>query len=413
MDHSDTLFGYLWRIAIVLLLVITNGFFVTSEFAFVGVRRTKLNALANNGNKRAQHVLKVLEHLDAYISATQLGVTLASLALGWVGEPIIARIFEPLFNRVLSSIASKAASHTIATAISFAIITFFTIVLGELVPKMVALQRAQSVAMAVVRPMEAFQSVFRAPIWILNQTGNWVGKLVGLNTTAAHTGIYSVEELRHLIELSNQSGHLTQGQGAILARALDFSGLTAHDAMIPRTEVEAVNESMSLEEIIGKIRESGYSRVAVYRETLDEIIGMIHSKEVLSRYWDDRLSFKLSDVMHPVDFIPDNMRLDDVLKRMQEDHFHFVAVTDEHGGVEGIITLEDVLEEIVGEIQDEFDEEAHQMVHRQRAGVYVVDGALPIRSAESANQFKASRRRDIPHNRGVFDGSDGESVERK
>src|SRR5215467_6064837 len=204
MDHSGTLFGYLWRIAVVLLLILTNGFFVTSEFALVGVRRSKITAVAATGNRRAQHVLKVLDRLDAYISATQLGVTLASLALGWVGEPTIAASLEPLFDRILSHVAASAASHTVATAISFALITFLTIVLGELVPKMLALQRAQSVAMAVVRPMQIFQSVFRAPIWLLNQTGNWVGRLLGLQATATHTGVYTEEEFRQLIELSNK-----------------------------------------------------------------------------------------------------------------------------------------------------------------------------------------------------------------
>jgi len=388
MDHSGTLFSYFWRIAIVLLLILANGFFVTSEFALVGSRRSKLSALAAKGNRRAARVLKALDNLDAYISATQLGITLASLALGWVGEPTVAALFEPLFDRVLSSFAAKAASHTVATAISFALITFFTIVLGELVPKMLALQRAQPVAMVVVRPMEVFQRVFRAPIWVLNQAGSFVGRLMGLTTTAGHTGVYTEEEFRQLIELSNQGGHITKSQGQMLSRALDFSGLTAHDAMIPRTEVNAISESMSLEQIVAKIRETEFSRLAVCKETMDVIVGVIHSKEVLTRYWDDRTSFSLSDVLHPVDFIPDNMRLDDVLKRMQEERTHFAVVTDEHGGVEGIITLEDVLEEIVGEIQDEFDDEAHQLIQRQRAGVFMIDGSLPVRSANRRLNLK-------------------------
>src|SRR5215813_9570467 len=192
---SNTMsFHVLLKLLAVLAFVAANGFFVASEFALVSVRRTRLEARAAGGSKQANAALHLLNNPTLLISATQLGVTLASLALGWVGEPTIAASLEPLFDRILSHVAASAASHTVATAISFALITFLTIVLGELVPKMIALQRAQSVAMAVVRPMQIFQSVFRAPIWLLNQTGNWVGRLLGLQATATHTGVYTEEE---------------------------------------------------------------------------------------------------------------------------------------------------------------------------------------------------------------------------
>ncbi len=190
--------------------------------------------------------------------------------------------------------------------------------------------------------------------------------------------MYTQDELRKVIELSHKGGQIKQSQRAILARALEFSGLTARAVMVPRTEVEAISESMSLDEIVARIRESGYSRLPVYRDSLDDVTGIIHSKEILA-YWDNRDAFSIAAVLHPPVFIPDSMRLDAVLRTMQEGHFHFGIVTDEHGGVEGIITLEDLLEEIVGEIEDEFDVDIQQHIRRRPDGSYSVDGAAPLR----------------------------------
>jgi len=380
MDGSETVLDYLVRLLVVVLLVLANGFFVAAEFALVGVRRSRVSTLASAGQRRAQRLLRVLDRLDAYISATQLGITLASLALGWIGEETLAYLFQPLFARVLPGAAAAAAAHSAAIALAFALITFLHIVLGELAPKTLALQRAEAVALAVARPMEIFYKVFKAPIWLLNEAGNLVVRLFGLEGAAGHTAVYSEEELRQLIDLSHKGGQLEAGQRAILSRALDFSDLTARDAMVPRPEVEAISETASLDEIVARIRESGYSRMPVYREALDNIIGVIHSKEVLD-YWDDRTGFSSAAVLHPANFVPDTMRLDAVLRLMQEQHVHFAVVTDEYGGVEGIITLEDLLEEIVGEIRDEFDDEAQQLVQRRKDGSYLLDGALPVRSA--------------------------------
>jgi CBS domain containing-hemolysin-like protein len=380
MDESVTVSGYLGRFALVLLLVLANGFFVASEFALVGVRRSRVSTLAAGGSRSARHLLTILDQLDAYISATQLGITIASLALGWIGEATLTSLFEPVFIQLLPAAAATAAAHTVAIAVAFALITALHIVLGELAPKTLALQRAEAVALAVAKPMEIFYKLFRAPIWLLNEAGNLVVRLFGLRAMAGHGSVYSEEELRQLIELSHTGGQLQPGQRAILSRALDFSTLIARDAMIPRPAVEAVSETISLDELVARIRETGYSRIPVYRETLDQIVGVVHSKEVLA-YWDNREEFALAAVMRPANFVPDSMRLDAVMRNMQEGHFHFAVVTDEHGGVEGIITLEDLLEEIVGEIEDEFDTEAQQLVQRRKDGSYLLDGLLPVRSA--------------------------------
>ncbi|MEP7274438.1 MAG: hemolysin family protein [Acidobacteriota bacterium] len=380
MDFGGTLISYGLRLGLVLLLVLANGFFVAAEFALVGVRRSRVATLAASGNKRARRLLEVLDRLDAYISATQLGITIASLGLGWVGESTLAHLFEPLLLQILPLSAATAAAHTLAIALAFGLITFLHIVLGELAPKSLALQRAESVALAVTPPMVMFHRMFRAPIWVLNAAGNVLVRMIGLEANTQHAAVYTTEELHHVIDLSQQGGQIKPSQQAILARALEFSRLSVRAAMVPRSSIEAVSDGALLDEIVQRVHESGYSRLPVYHETPDNIIGIIHSKEVLA-FWHNRDDFSIEKIMHPVNFVPDTMRLDAVLRKMQEERFHFAIVTDEHGGFEGIITLEDLLEEIVGEIEDEFDEEGQTMVQKLPDGSYLLEGTLPVRSA--------------------------------
>ena len=379
MDFGGTFLHYGLRLGLVLLLVLANGFFVAAEFALVGVRGSRVATLAASGNKRAIRLLGVLETLDAYISATQLGITIASLGLGWVGESTLAHLFEPLFLAVLPAGPAAAAAHTVAIAIAFALITFLHIVLGELAPKTLALQRAEAVALAVARPMMIFHRIFKAPIWLLNGAGNVIVRLMGLEANAQHAAVYTTEELHHVIDLSQQGGQIKPSQQAILARALEFSGISVRSAMVPRTSVEAVSDAAPLDDLVQRVHESGYSRLPVYHDTPENIVGIIHSKEIL-RFWHDRESFDIGKVMHAVNFVPDTMRLDSALRKMQEERFHFAIVTDEHGAFEGIITLEDLLEEIVGEIEDEFDE-GLGMVQKLSDGTFLLEGVLPVRSA--------------------------------
>jgi CBS domain containing-hemolysin-like protein len=374
MDASETFSGYAWRLMTVIILVFANGFFVATEFALVGVRRSRIEALASAGNRSAKRLLGLLDDLTGYLSASQLGITLASLGLGWVGEPAVARLLElPLSGRV-----SDPVRRAIAFAVGFTLITVLHIVLGEQSPKLLGLEKAERVALAIAWPIQIFYRVFRWPILALDSASVYVVRLLGLHARQESPSTYSQDELRKVIELSHKGGQIKQSQRAILARALEFSGLTARAVMVPRPEVEAISESMSLDEILARIRESGYSRLPVYRETLDDVVGLIHSKEILA-YWHNRDAFSIAAVLHPPVFIPDSMRLDGVLRTMQEGHFHFGIVTDEHGGVEGIITLEDLLEEIVGEIEDEFDVEIQQHIRRRPDGSYSVDGAAPVR----------------------------------
>jgi CBS domain containing-hemolysin-like protein len=360
----------------VILLVLGNGFFVAAEFALVGVRRSRIAALAESGNRRATLLLELIDSLNAYISATQLGITMASLALGWIGEPVFAHLLEaPLKGRV-----SDAVLDTIAFALAFTLITFLHIVLGELAPKTLALERTEKIALAVAPPLHLFYKLFRWPIRLLDWAGTRTVRLFGLHPSGEHASIYSEEEIRQLINASRESGHLGADQQKLINRVFDFRETEVREAMIPRTAVSALPLSASLKETKDLFRAAGYSRMPVYRERLDEIVGIVFRRDIEPFLENSDLPFSLQTVMHAPVFIPDGARLGLVLKQMQSTKTHFACVVDEHGGLEGIITLEDLLEEIVGEIDDEFDDEVRAQIVKD-ADSYVLSGRLVVRDA--------------------------------
>ncbi len=364
------------NIVLVILLVLANSFFVASEFSLVGVRRSRIATLANGGDKRAQRLMRLLDNLNAYISATQLGITLASLALGWIGEPVVAHILEaPLKGRV-----SEAVLDTIAFAIAFSFITFLHIVIGELAPKTLALERAEKVALAISLPMEIFHRVFYYPIRLLDWAGTRTVRLLGLSPASEHGSIYTAEELRQLVNASRQSGHVEAEEQKLINRVFDFSGAEVREAMIPRTAVAALPASATLAEAKTAFRSLGYSRLPVYRDRVDEVVGVVHRRD-LEPYLEQSQSgeFKLEALLHPPVFIPATARLGAVLKQMQTSRTHLAFVVDEHGGMEGIITLEDLLEEIVGEIDDEYDEEVRAQIVKETGGTYLLSGMLTVR----------------------------------
>jgi CBS domain containing-hemolysin-like protein len=374
--------GILLNLAVVLLLVVANGFFVAAEFALVSVRQSRVAALVAEGNKRARTLMRVTRQLDAYISATQLGITLASLALGWVGEETLAHLLTPVFEKILPGHAatSAAAAHTVAIAAAFVIITFLHIVLGELAPKTLALERAERVALAVARPMEIFYKVFRAPIRLLNYAGGLVLRVAGLQAMGEHAVAYSEEELRHLIALSHNGGHVAEDERQLLYNVFDFTGATLADVMLPRTEIEALSADLTSSEMLSRFIENGYSRMPVCRGSLDNIIGIVLQKDVV-RVVQRGQSLSVDDVIRPALFLPPSMALNDALRGLRRSSAHMAFIVDEHGGVEGMVTLEDLLEEIVGDIRDEHDEAAARQITPQPDGSYIVRGNLSIRDA--------------------------------
>ena len=375
-------------IVIVFLLVFANGFFVASEFALVGVRRSRIQTLAASGDLRARRLLSLLDHLNAYISATQLGITMASLALGWIGEPVFAHLLEaPLKGRV-----SDVALHTISFAIAFTIITFLHIVLGELAPKTLALERAEKVALAISWPMQAFYTIFQWPIRLLDLAGTRTVRLFGLHPTQDHASVYTEEELRHLVDISRKSGHLEIEEQQLINRVFEFSDTEVQEAMVPRTKVTALPATASLDEVRATFLETGYSRLPVYGRDRDDVIGLLFRKDVdMGRIPTE--GFDLNRLVRPPVFIPAQASLGDALRKMQGSRVHFAFVIDEHGGLEGILTLEDLLEEIVGEINDEFDDEARTQIRRD-GDAYILDGMLAVRDAN--RQLKL----DLPEDTG-------------
>jgi len=363
------------KVTSVIVLVAVNGFFVAAEFAYVGVRRSRVETLAAEGNKSAKRLLNLLDNLNAYLSASQLGITLASLGLGALGEPVV----EAMLGGVLTNAGlSESARHIVSYGIAFAIITSLHIVLGEQAPKLIGLQLAEKVAMATALPMQIFYKIFKPFIFALDWTSAKIVNLFGLQVTSEHASIYTEDEIRQLIKVSEASGHVNEGERRLINQVFEFSETTVREAMIPRTEIVAISESCTVEEIALSFRQNGYSRLPVYRGSLDDMIGFIHSKDVMAFLLEPE-TFKLDLVLQKPMYVVDTARLEDVLKQMQKEKFHFGFVVDEHGGVEGIITLEDLLEEIVGDISDEHDEEVNEQIREQPDGSYFLDGGLAIR----------------------------------
>jgi len=362
----------------VAVLVATNGFFVASEFSLVSVRRARIEARAAAGSKNARAALRLLNNPTIFISAVQLGITLASLALGWIGEPTIADLLHPLAATIASEGRAGYLTHVMAIVVAFCIISFLHIVLGELMPKMVALERAERVAMFTAGPLELFARVFSAPLWLFNAVGSTLGRLIGLRSSLDHASVYTETELRQLVDVARESGYLRAEERRLIHRVFEFSDTLVREAMVPRTEMAAISSDCNLAQITKAFEQYRYSRLPVYRESLDNVIGFIHSKDVMP-YLLRPESFRLEDVLQPPLYVVDTARLEDVLRQMQKAKAHFGFVVDEHGGLEGIITLEDLLEEIVGDISDEHDEEVNEQIKPAGEGKYILSGGLAVR----------------------------------
>ncbi len=361
------------KLGVVLFLVAVNGFFVAAEFALVGVRRSRIETLAAAGKTSAKRLLGLLDDLNAYLSASQLGITLASLGLGWVGEPVVARMLEGPLSGL-----SETWRHGISFFVAFAIITALHIVLGEQAPKLLGLERAERVALATSWPMMWFYRIFQWPIRALDWASARTVRLFGLKASMEHGSIYTEAELRQLIDVSRQSGHLRAEERRLIHKVFEFSDTLVREAMVPRTQIAAISSECELEEIANTFDKYRYSRLPVYRESIDDVIGFVHSKDIM-RYLLQPENFRLQEVVQPPLYVVDTARLEDVLRQMQKGKSHFGFVVDEHGGLEGIITLEDLLEEIVGEISDEHDEEVNEQITQLADGNYQLEGGLAVR----------------------------------
>lgn len=362
----------------VIVLVLLNGFFVATEFALVAVRRSRIEQRVAEGNRAAVRVSDALDHLDTYIAATQLGITMASLALGWLGEPALAHLIEPVLAAVLPADWAAAGSHAVAVAIAFALITTLHIVIGELAPKGLALQKPEATSLWVVLPVSIFLKVFRPFIYVLNGTGNLVLRLMGLRAGGGEESVHSVEELRYLVRASRVAGVLDLEEEAIAGRALTLGDVHAHNVMVPRTEMISVPVEIGHDELLELAGNERHVRFPVYEETNDRIVGVIYVTDVLA--WDNTHPGEAFDVrvaMREPLFVPESIRGDALLAQMRVAKVHMAVAVDEFGGVAGLVTLQDLLEHIVGDFPEEGEDERPE-IETLADGSLRIDGMTPL-----------------------------------
>ncbi len=357
----------------VVVLVLANAFFVAAEFALVGSRRSRLDELANAGDRKARLARQAVQSLDRYISATQLGITLASLGLGWMGEPALASLINAMLGWLPGTVAVVTA-HGLASIIAFVIITVLHIILGELVPKAVALLFPETVSRWVAMPLLGFSWVMAAPIALLNGTANMLLHLIGVTAPGEHERLHSPEELRLLVEQSEEGGSLLKQDARLLEGVFEFSEKSAQEVMTPRTQIAALDQDLTIEEAADEVARHGRSRYPVFTESLDEIVGIVHSKDILGALRREP-GLNVRSIMREPIFVPGTREVEDVLTDMKRLKSHMAVVLDEYGGTAGLVTMEDLLEEIVGDI---FDEHDTPEVELQDEGVALIDGSLSI-----------------------------------
>lgn len=361
------------NIFLVMLLVLLNSIFVAAEFAMVKVRSTRIETLLQEGNTRARFAKKMVNHLDAYLSACQLGITLASLGLGWVGEPAVAAMIKP----ALTNWGFPApVIHTVSFVIAFSIITALHIVLGELAPKSLAIQKADVVTLWTAVPLNAFYKLMYPFIWILNKISNWILSLLGIQVANEHESAHTEEEIRILMEESQKQGYINKTELTFFGNIFDFAERNAREVMIPRTDMVCLYVQDSFAKNLDKALAEKLTRYPVCDPDKDNIIGFVHIKDILEAVAKGE-SPDFRDMVREITAIPESMPISDLLKLLQKNKAQMAIVVDEYGGTAGLVTVEDILEEIVGEIHDEFDEE-QPLLETREDNAYLVDGRLLI-----------------------------------
>ena len=352
MEESGNL---LFNSFLIVFLLFSNGFFVASEFAMVKVRKTRIEQLVNEGNFNAKIALEAIKDLDKFIAAVQLGVTISSIGLGWVGEGTLARIIEPIFA-FLPGISQNVATHTVSVSLSFALITFLHVVIGELIPKSIALEYPEQTSLVIARPMQAISFIFTPFIWLLNGFGNSLLNLFHVPHKHKASLVHSTEELDMLVNASYNGGVLNETEKDILHNVFKFSDLTAKQVMVPTTDMVCISDDITLDELNKIAAETQYTRYPVYDSDIDHITGLIHVKDLFALSVKDEVC-PIKKLQREVMLVPETITMDNLVLEFKKRKGQMAIVIDEFGGTSGLITLEDVLEEIFGEVQDEFDEE--------------------------------------------------------
>ncbi len=355
-------------------LVLLNGFFVISEFAIVKVRRSKLEELAKNGKKEAELALKISSSLDTYLSATQLGITLSSLALGWIGEPALAKLLESPFSLVFGD--NQILLHTVSFVLAFTIITLLHVVLGEIVPKSIAIAKAEQLALFVARPLYWFWVVFYPLIRFFDILAASTLKIIGIKPANEHDMAHSDEEIKIIVGESLKGGFIDSVEGEIIKNAVNFSDTVAKEIMTPRKDIVCIDAELSYEENMKIVMNTKHTRYPYAHGDKDNITGMIHIRDLLNNMLFNSPK-TLEELKRPIIVVPENASISNVLVQMNKERVHIALVVDEYGGTAGLLTMEDILEEIIGDTSDEHDAESAKIVKIDE-NTYEFDGMVDL-----------------------------------
>jgi CBS domain containing-hemolysin-like protein len=376
-----------FNLLLALALVALNGFFVAAEFAFVRVRESRIVQLEQEGSARASVVRDALRDLDGYLSVCQVGITMASLGLGWVGEPAVSHLIEPVLATI--GIASERVVTIVSVALGFAVITYAHLVLGEQAPKYFSIQKAEATALWISRPLKLCMYVIRPIVWLVNTSTNFVLRPWGIRL-GEEMEAHSEEELRIMISSSAASGELDPEERDYINNVFDFGDTVAREIMVPRPDIEALRIDLPLSELVDAAVFGRYTRYPLYEGDLDHVVGAVHVKDLLRAAREDPDDFDIREIVRDCLVIPETKPIEQILREFQQRKLQMAIVIDEWGSVEGLITIEDVLEELVGEIQDEFDE-GEAAIEEIGDGAYSVDGRIPITDVNEYFDL------DLPH----------------
>ncbi|MBI2705648.1 MAG: HlyC/CorC family transporter [Actinobacteria bacterium] len=368
-------------------MVAATAVFVAAEFALVAADRSKVNRAADGGDKRARIVQGLLRRMSFHLSGAQLGITITSLVLGFVSEPTIARLLEPVLYPLLPDAFERAVSITVALLIA----TFAAMVLGELVPKTLSIAHPEATTYRLARFLRIYGVVFGPIISVLNRAANWLVRKLGIEPKEELSSVRSLSELTLVVQASAEEGALAGNASRLFARSVRFSEKTAADVLVPRVEIVAIGREDSLQDLVAAAATSGHSRFPVFGSDLDDIVGVVHVKQVHDVPADERCRVAVASIMQPIVAVPETRDLQSLLIEMRDERTHLVVVVDEYGGTAGIVALEDLLEEIVGEIDDEYDPLTPSLTHRLPSGSYVVSGSLHPDEVLDATGFAMPR----------------------
>ncbi|MCG7385027.1 hemolysin family protein [Paenibacillus sp. ACRRY] len=366
---------YALNLVLVAILIGFSAFFVAVEFALVRIRPSRIDQMIAEGNKRALAVKQAVANLDGYLSACQLGITITSLGLGWLGEPTVEKILHPVFE---SMHMPEALSSFLSFVIAFVAITYLHVVVGELAPKTIAIRKAETVALLTSTPIIWFNRIMYPFIWLLNGSANQLVKLFGIKPASEHEEAHSEEELQIIINESFESGKINQAEFGYVSRIFAFDEMLAKEIMVPRTDMVCLYVNKTNEENLEIIREEQYTRFPVVNENKDDIIGIINTKQFFLELYGNDEPVDLSSLIQPVSAVHETTPVKDLLKKMQKDGVHIAVLVDEYGGTSGIVTIEDVLEQIVGEIRDEFDADEVEDIQIINENYVIMDGKVSL-----------------------------------